>query len=276
MLNINKVICDILQINEEEFTDLVAKGQRPVKAAIRLGADVKKAQLVATLQVAVSAEDIDAVYSDTSVKSCMTGSNVGEFYEAHSVACIHSPNFRTLVNVLNNTLVGSSYGYHGHKVQELLQPYFRVGFDFLPLTDITVKRDTISVVRDEEYQTVTTYSLMYIRGLNTKMTNADTALLYKSNDLLTLESGQHCMVLRTGTLVEFTLIKETFEDWFFDQDEEDGVTHQGSKITVRETLTRSVVQSVEVVKSYMEFESNEFDGYIPYIDNDFSSYYVEI
>lgn len=273
MLNINEIICDILQINAVEFQDLVAKGQRPVKAAIRLGADAKLAQLVATLKVAYTAEEISTVYANMSVLSCMTGQDVGPFYEKYSIACLYSNNFRTLVNTDNMVLSGASYGYHGQRVQELLQPYFKIGFDFIPLQDTTFVVSDLPKQVKEYYTQVTTYSLMFIKGLNTEITNIDLSLLYSSEELLTLETGHQCMVLRSGALVAFTLVKETFEDWFCD---DVGITRKGSKLVVRESLVRMVTETREEMRSFMEFKPQGEDCFIPYIDNDFSSFSVEI
>ncbi len=61
-MNLNSIICKILNINIEEFNNLITgRGMRPVKAAIRLGAEPEKAEIFATLKIAKTAEEITAV-----------------------------------------------------------------------------------------------------------------------------------------------------------------------------------------------------------------------
>jgi hypothetical protein len=117
---LNVIIANLLSIDPEAFQAAVTRGTRPVKAALKLGADIQMAQLVAALQLATSAEEIDTVYADQRTKSCMVGYNVGEFYSAHGIGVIHAPNYRRLVGLETGVLAPRGYGFHGEKVDELL------------------------------------------------------------------------------------------------------------------------------------------------------------
>ena len=131
MKNLNTVICAILNISEQDFTRLVKeRGMKPTKAAIRLGADPREAQLFAGLKLATSAQHIDEVYANTNILSCMQGQNVGKFYEANDFGVIYSDNFRCLINVKTGALVRSNhrstfgYGYHRDQICHVLAEHY--------------------------------------------------------------------------------------------------------------------------------------------------------
>lgn len=117
---LNTIISNILGICPVAFQAAIARGTRPVKAALKLGADIQLAQLVGSLQLATSVEEIDTVYADERTKSCMVGYNVGEFYSAHGIGVIHAPNYRRLVGLETGVLAPRGYGFHGYKVDDLL------------------------------------------------------------------------------------------------------------------------------------------------------------
>ena len=131
MKNLNTVICAILNISEQDFSNLVqVRGMKPTKAAIRLGADPREAQLFAGLKLATSAQHIDEVYANTNILSCMLGQNVGKFYEANDFGVIYSDNFRCLINVKTGALVRSNhrstfgYGYHRDQICHVLAEHY--------------------------------------------------------------------------------------------------------------------------------------------------------
>lgn len=117
---LNAVVAKILGICPVAFEASITRGTRPVKAALKLGADVQTAQLVASLQLAISAEEVDIVYADERTRSCMVGASVGKFYHAHGVGVIHAPNYRRLVGLETGVLAPRGYGFHGAKVDDLL------------------------------------------------------------------------------------------------------------------------------------------------------------
>lgn len=131
MKNLNTVICSILNIRFDDFVSLVeTRGMKPTKAAIRLGADPREAQLFAGLKLATTAKEIDEVYSNTNVLSCMQGQNVGKFYEANDFGVIYSDNFRCLINIKTGALVRSNhrttfgYGYHRDQICHVLAEHY--------------------------------------------------------------------------------------------------------------------------------------------------------
>jgi hypothetical protein len=96
-LDIQTLVASILGIEATTFKKGLAKGQKPVKLACKLGADYHKASLLASLNLAVTATEINAVYADETIRSCMTGKKVGEYYAQMGVSCLHGANFRALV-----------------------------------------------------------------------------------------------------------------------------------------------------------------------------------
>lgn len=131
MKNLNTVICSILNIRFDDFVSLVeTRGMRPVKAAIRLGAEPKAAQLFASLKLVTTSEEINEVYSNENVTSCMRGHEVGQFYEANDFGVIYSDNFRCLINVKTGALVRSNhrstfgYGYHRDQICHVLAEHY--------------------------------------------------------------------------------------------------------------------------------------------------------
>ena len=96
-LDIQTLVASILGIDATAFKKGLAKGQKPVKLTCKLGADYHKASLLASLNLAVTAAEINAVYADETIRSCMTGKKVGDYYAQMGVSCLHGANFRALV-----------------------------------------------------------------------------------------------------------------------------------------------------------------------------------
>ncbi len=127
-MNLNSIIAKILKINVRDFETLVnVRGMRPVKAAIRLGAEPEKAQIFAGLKLATTASEIDAVYANENVRSCQTGNAPGQFYSDNGIGVIYSNNYRCLVNPKTNSLAirhgWSGYGYHRDVISPVLLQY---------------------------------------------------------------------------------------------------------------------------------------------------------
>ena len=163
-MNLNSIIAKILKINLNQFEELVdGRGMRPVKAAIRLGAEPEKAQIFATLKIAKTAEEITAVYKNDKIRSCMTGDDVGPFYAANGISCIYSGNYRCLVNLKTMTLCSmgyqKGYGYHRNIITPELKNYF-TGWRFITTTEIVgeewVSSEVLKVIRTPSVKT--TYS----------------------------------------------------------------------------------------------------------------------
>lgn len=119
MFNVNKVICELLEINQVSFEALLSKGMRPVKAAVRLGANRIKAEVLSGLKVEWSIEGINKVYADENILSCMTDQKVGDFYYANNIGVMYGNNFRMLVNK-QGSIAKRAYGYKGQFIRDLL------------------------------------------------------------------------------------------------------------------------------------------------------------
>ena len=120
-----EILGKIMGIDATAWRNLVdGRGMRPVKAAIKLGASGDIAQLVGDLKLAVTSDEIDAVYADDRCKSCMTGCKVGRFWEINGVGVIYAPNFRLLVGLVTKGLNPQAYGFKGDTVHDLLEPFF--------------------------------------------------------------------------------------------------------------------------------------------------------
>ena len=119
------IASSIMNIDVDSWLNLVeVRGMRPVKAAIKLGANITTAQLVGDLKLATGAAAINKVYADKRCMSCMTGCKVGAFWANNYVGVIHSPNFRLLVGLETRGINPRSYGFKGEKVHALLEPFF--------------------------------------------------------------------------------------------------------------------------------------------------------
>ena len=120
-----EILGKIMGIDATAWRNLVdGRGMRPVKAAIKLGAEANVAQLVGDLRLAVTADEIDTVYADDRCMSCMTGCKVGRFWEINGVGVIYAPNFRLLVGLVTKGLNPQAYGFKGDTVHDLLEPFF--------------------------------------------------------------------------------------------------------------------------------------------------------
>lgn len=158
-MNLNSIIAKILKINLSQFEELVdGRGMRPVKAAIRLGAEPEKAQIFAGLKLATTAEEITAVYSNDSVKSCMTGKDVGPFYATNNIGCIYSNNYRCLINLETMALCVKGhwrgYGYHRDIISNELGKHF-LSEDFISNKEVIKEEshsaEILKVIRTPTY-----------------------------------------------------------------------------------------------------------------------------
>lgn len=96
-IDIHALIAKLLVIDPVKFKAGLAKGQKPVKLACKLGADYQAASLIAGLSLSYDAAAINAAYADPSIRSCMTGNEVGSFYTQLGVGILKGDNFRALV-----------------------------------------------------------------------------------------------------------------------------------------------------------------------------------
>lgn len=121
--DVNKMVATVLNVDLEKYTTLLERGFKPAKALIRLGADRDKAGLVGGLKLATTAKEIDEVYADTSILSCMTGKSVGQFYAANGINVLYGPDFRCLVGSENGISV-RAYGTKHHAIYSIIREYF--------------------------------------------------------------------------------------------------------------------------------------------------------
>lgn len=280
MLNLNLVICSILNINLEAFEKQLQRGTRPVKAAIKLGACPRKAQIVATLKLATTVEEINTVYANTKVLSCMTGKPVGEFYSRYNVGVIYSDMFRTLVNLDTKTIGTHSYGVHGEKGLDLLEKVLTLG-DVLPLTKLKLRSDKVTA-------TYTEYKVAHVSWKVTTL-NCDSKLTHQEEAEIRFLADQkvyqeldkdkttrELIVLKSGRLLSIA--------WFYDtwtEDNNDWIASltkpyipHGSRNTVRAVISSRELTDYGVytdntaVTVELSFEEPTDDVFIPYLDND--------
>ena len=122
MKTVNSLIANILNIDLAEFEVFLGRGMKPVKAAVRLGADLMVAQIIAGLKLATTAEEINTVYA-SNILSCMKDQPVGEFWEYNNVQCLYTSNFRILCQWERGALFPKAYGFHHEVGRELLLPF---------------------------------------------------------------------------------------------------------------------------------------------------------
>lgn len=157
-LDIQTLVASILGIDATAFKTGLAKGQKPVKLACKLGADYYKASLLASLSLAVTAAEINTVYADETIRSCMTGKNVGDYYTQLGVACLHGANFRALVVEKGGVLyTPRCYGVAMDAVADLLGDLLVVSRDRFG----HIVSDKNSVVKELTPKMVSTQSAKY-------------------------------------------------------------------------------------------------------------------
>lgn len=161
-LALREIICTILSIDVNSWNELLdARKMKPVKAAIKLGANEGLAQLVADLKLATTEKDINDVYQDERCRSCMTGERVGAFWSLNNVGIIYSPNFRVLVGLKTFGLNPRAYGYKGDKVYDILQPFFKEGAYPLETEYELIQVERLSGHIEEEYREVNLWSMTF-------------------------------------------------------------------------------------------------------------------
>lgn len=157
-LDIQTLVASILGIDATSFKIGLAKGQKPVKLACKLGADYHKASLLASLKLAVTSAEINTVYADETIRSCMTGKKVGDYYTQMGVACLHGANFRALVVEKGGVLyTPRCYGVAMDAVADLLG-------DLLVVSQVQfgiIVSDKNSVVKELTPKMVSTQSAKY-------------------------------------------------------------------------------------------------------------------
>ena len=157
-LDIQTLVASILGIDATAFKTGLAKGQKPVKLACKMGADYHKASLLASLNLAVTAAEINTVYADETIRSCMTGKNVGDYYTQMGVSCLHGANFRALVVEKGGVLyTPRCYGVAMDAVANLLGDCLVVSRDKFGI----IVSDKNSVVKELTPKMVSTQSAKY-------------------------------------------------------------------------------------------------------------------
>ncbi len=157
-LDIQTLVASILGIDATAFKTGLAKGQKPTKLACKLGADYHKASLLASLNLAVTAAEINTVYADETIRSCMTGKKVGEYYAQMGVACLHGANFRALVVEKEGVFyTPRSYGVAMDAVADLLGDLLVVSRDRFG----HIVSDKNSIIKELTPKMVSTQSARY-------------------------------------------------------------------------------------------------------------------
>lgn len=273
LLDLKAIVADILRIDLQDWLVLTEKrGMRPVKAAIRLGADANKAQLIADLGLAVTAEDIDTVYANESLRSCMVGQKVGDFYSINNIGVIFSKNFRVLVGLETKVLCDSSYGYKRDAICDLMSSYFKEGF-MINDTRVEVYEDNKqSFLRYENVKMVRSYFInsTYPWDIPSSWSEED----LKQEFLNLIRSGNN-----RGEYFTITSSSKSEEEisnsLFYHEPVKDGdfeKTSDSISSYVLYELYEEQVQVYEVLKAkfkgtYLDLKYPE-DAYAPYIDFD--------
>lgn len=157
-LDIQTLVASILGIDATTFKKGLAKGQKPTKLACKLGSDYHQASLLASLSLAVTAAEINSVYADETIRSCMTGKNVGDYYAQMGIACLHGANFRALVVEKEGVLyTPRCYGVAMDAVATLLGDCLVVSRDKFGI----IVSDKNSIIKELTPKMVSTQSARY-------------------------------------------------------------------------------------------------------------------
>lgn len=120
MLTLNQLVAKAVNVDVEAYESLLTRGTKPTKALFRLGVDQQLAGMIGTLKIATTAEEINEVYANEGVKSCMTGLNVGEFYNFFNISVIYNDRYRCLVNLKKEWKSSRGYGILCYQLDDLL------------------------------------------------------------------------------------------------------------------------------------------------------------
>lgn len=120
MLTLNQLVAKTVNVDVEAYESLLTRGTKPTKALFRLGVEQQLAGILGTLKIATSIEEINEVYANIGVKSCMTGWNVGEFYNFFNISVIYNDRYRCLVNLEKEWKSSRGYGILCYQLDDLL------------------------------------------------------------------------------------------------------------------------------------------------------------
>lgn len=120
MLTLNQIVASAANVDLVEYEALLTRGTKPSKALYRLGVEQQLAGIIGTLKIANTAEEINKVYNDTSIPSCMTTKDVGPFYARHGFSVLHNDRYRVLINLEKEWISERGYGVLCHKLDEIL------------------------------------------------------------------------------------------------------------------------------------------------------------
>lgn len=110
-MNLIELQAAVCSVSVESFTNLLNKGVKPTKALYRLGVEQQLAGIVGTLKLAVTSEEINSVYENEGIKSCMTNHDVGPFYSHIGLQVLYNDRYRCVVNLKNNWKAPRGYGF---------------------------------------------------------------------------------------------------------------------------------------------------------------------
>lgn len=144
MKTLNAVIAKSANVNLEAYEALLVRGMKPTKALYRLGVEQQLAGILGTLKLAVTEEEINEVYANSSIKSCMTGVEVGEFYSRINIAVIHSDRYRCLVSLDLNWKSKRGYGILCYQLDNILNQVLETSY--LNLSDLVNTHKEIKVL----------------------------------------------------------------------------------------------------------------------------------
>ena len=120
MLNLVTIMAKATNVSVVELEALILRGVKPTKALYRLGVDQQIAGMIGTLKIASTEEEINTVYANEQVKSCMTCKPVGGFYSAIGMSVLYNDRFRVLVDLKTGWRSGRGYGVLCYKLDDLL------------------------------------------------------------------------------------------------------------------------------------------------------------
>lgn len=122
MNNFVSLMIKLMQIQKPElYISELARGTKPGKAARKAMATCtpEVLEIFGSATLAVTVDEINEAYS-TSVKSCMQGYPVGEYYSLNKIGVIWTNNFRILVRLSDLSPVSNAYGFHSSKAEQYL------------------------------------------------------------------------------------------------------------------------------------------------------------
>lgn len=205
MLTLNQIVASAANVNLEEYEALLVKNIKPTKALCRLGVDPQLAGMIGTLKLTNTAEGINAVYSNPNILSCMSGDDVGPFYERFGFSLLYNDRYRILIHTERKWINYRGYGFLFDQLDRILLSLPCFSTYYIELEETFVGDSySLKIENTKVYKVAETVKDMFIPALDFMSYSSDwsieiplgrsevLALLYQTQIKRDIDYGNFC------------------------------------------------------------------------------------